>query len=63
MRYYFVQRHGYITTEENVKGWFSKECNQNMFTNKRDAISAAKKQVKAEIHLLKERLKGLRCKS
>ena len=62
MKYYFVDHLGYITTEENVKGWFSKECNPNMFINKRAAISVAKKRIKAEIHLLKERLKGLRCK-
>lgn len=63
MEYYFVEQDGYITTEENVKGWFSKECNPNMFTNKKDAISAAKKQIKAEIVMLKERLNELRCKS
>lgn len=62
MNYYFVQPHGYIITEENVKGWFSKEVNPNMFTNKKDAISTAKKQIKAEMHLLKQRLKELRCK-
>lgn len=62
MKYYFVQPHGYITTEDASKGWFTKEVHQNMFTNKKDAISAAKKQIKAAIHLLKERLKELRCK-
>ncbi len=61
MKYYFVDRIGRVITEEAPEGWFSKECNQNMFTNKKDAISAAKKQIKAEIHLLKERLKELRC--
>jgi len=59
MNYYFVGPYGYITTEEAVKDWFSKECNPNMFTNKKAAISAAKKQIKAEIHLLKEKLKEL----
>jgi len=63
MKYYFVKPCGYITTEENVRGWFSKDTNPNMFTNKKAAISAAKKQIKAEIVLLKERLKELRCKS
>ena len=63
MNYYFVERTGRIVTEENVKGWFAKDTNPNMFTNKKDAISAAKKQIKAEIHLLKERLKELRCES
>ena len=62
MKYYFVERIGRIVTEENVKGWFSKEHNPNMFTNKKDAISAAKKQIKAEIVMLKERLKELGCK-
>ena len=60
---YLVDRIGRIITAEAPKGWFTKEVNQNMFTNKKDAISAAKKQVKAGIHLLKERLKELRCKS
>lgn len=63
MKYYFVDRIGRITTEDAPKGWFTKEVHQNMFTNKKDAISAAKKQVKAEIVLLKERLKELGCKS
>ena len=63
MEYYFVESDGYITTEENVKGWYSQEHNPNMFTNKKDAISAAKKQIKAAIHLLEERLKDLGCKS
>ena len=63
MKYYFVERVGRVVTEYAPKGWFSKECNPSRFTNKKDAISAAKKQIKAEIHLLKERLKELRCKS
>ena len=63
MKYYFVDHIGRILTEDAPKGWFTKEVHQNMFTNKNDAISAAKKQIKAEIHLLKERLKELRCKS
>ena len=63
MKYYFVDRIGRIATEEAPKDWFTKERNPNMFTNKKDAISAAKKQIKAEINLLKERLKELRCKS
>lgn len=57
---YFVDRIGRIITAEAPKGWFTKEVNQNMFTNKKDAISAAKKQIKAEIHLLKGRLKALK---
>ena len=60
MKYYFVDRIGGVITEEAPKGWFTKEVHQNMFTNKKDAISAAKKQIKAEIVLLKERLKELR---
>ena len=62
MKYYFVERIGRIVTDEAPKGWFTKECNPNMFTNKKDALSAAKKQIKAEINLLKERLKELKCK-
>ena len=60
MKYYFVDRIGRVITEEAPKGWFTKEVHPNMFTNKKDAISAAKKQIKAEIVLLKERLKELR---
>ena len=60
MKYYFVDRIGRVITEEAPKGWFTKEVHPNMFTNKKDAISAAKKQIKAGIHLLKERLKELR---
>ena len=63
MKYYFVDRIGRILTEDAPKGWFTKEVHQNMFTNEKDALSAAKKQIKAAIHLLKERLKELRCKS
>ena len=63
MKYYFVERIGRIVTDEAPKGWFTKKYTPNMFTNKKDAISAAKKQIKAEIHLLKERLKEVRCKS
>jgi len=63
MKYYFVDRIGRIVTEEAPKDWFTKEVHQNMFTNKKDALSSAKKQIKAAIHLLKERLKELRCKS
>ena len=63
MKYYFVDRIGRIITGGAPKGWFAKDTIPNMFTNKKDAISAAKKQVKAEIHLLEERLKGLRCES
>ena len=57
---YFVDRIGRIVTEEAPKGWFTKEVHQNMFTNEKDALSAAKKQIKAAINLLKERLKELR---
>lgn len=63
MKYYFVDLVGRVTTEEAPRGWFTKYTNPNMFTNKKDALSAAKKQIKAEINLLKERLKELRCKS
>ena len=63
MKYYFVERIGRIVTDEAPKGWFTKEVHQNMFTNKKDALSAVKKQIKAEIHLLKQRLKELRCES
>lgn len=61
MKYYFVERIGRITTEYAPKDWFINDTHPNMFTNKKDAISAAKKQIKAEIVLLKERLKELKC--
>ena len=60
MKYYFVDRIGRVLTEDAPKDWFTKERNPNMFTNKKEAISAANKQIKAEIVLLKERLKELR---
>ncbi len=63
MKYYFVDHIGSILTEDAPKGWFTKEVHQNMFTNKKDAISTAKKQIKAEITTLKGRLKELKCKS
>ena len=60
MKYYFVERVGRVVTEDAPKDWFINDTHPNMFTNKKDAISAAKKQIKAEIHLLKERLKEIK---
>ena len=60
MIYYFVDQVGDITTEENVKGWYEKSHNPDMFTTKREAIARAKKNVKEMIKELEEKLVELR---
>jgi hypothetical protein len=58
MIYYFVSEDGdSIVTEENVRGWFTKELNQNMFTQRRKAVAEAKRRIKARIAELKALLK------
>ena len=58
MIYYFVSWEGdQITTEDNVKGWFDKENNPDMFTQKKLAIAEARRRLKARIAELKQTLK------
>ncbi len=55
MIYYFVSPDGdELTVEENVKGWFSKEYNPEMFTVKRKAQVEQRRRIRARIAELKE---------
>ncbi len=61
MIYYFLSEDGdSIVTEENVRGWFTKELNQNMFTQRRKAVAEAKRRIKARIAELKALLKDMK---
>lgn len=61
MIYYFVSPDGdYVETEDNVRGWFDKKLNPNMFTVKREAIAEQKRRIKARIAELQETLRELR---
>jgi hypothetical protein len=53
--YYFVSPDGdEIQVEDNVKGWYSKKSNPEMFTQRRQAIAEARRRLKARIAELKE---------
>ena len=61
MIYYFVSPDGDILeTEENVKGWFSKDFNQNMFTQRRQAVAEQKRRMKVRIAELQQLIKELK---
>ena len=63
MIYYFVSPDGDILeTEENVKGWFSKDFNQNMFTQRRQAVAEQKRRMKVRIAELQQLIKELKSK-
>jgi len=50
MIYYFVKWDGSaVATEDNVRGWFDKRNNPDMFTVKRQAIAEQKRRLKARI--------------
>jgi hypothetical protein len=60
MIYYFVDPDGkFIDTEDNVKGWFDKQFNPNMRTNKRDALRLQKRLLKEHIAELQAILETL----
>jgi hypothetical protein len=61
MIYYFVVGDGdYIETEDNVRSWYEKTVNPNMFTVKREAVAEQKRRIKARIAELTEVLEGLK---
>ena len=61
MTYYFVSPDGDILeTEENVKGWFSKDLNPNMFTQRRQAVAEQKRRMKVRIAELQQLIKELK---
>jgi len=60
MLYYFVSPDGdYLETEDNVKGWFDKKFNPDMYTVKREAIAEQKRRIKLRIKELEGVLKEL----
>ena len=60
MIYYFVKWDGYLSSEDNVKGWYESMDGGDIFTNHRKAIIEARKRTKARIAELKEYLEELK---
>lgn len=61
MLYYFVSDDGdYVYTEEQDRGYFQKEFNHNMFTQKKQLIAEQKRRIKARILELQKTLEGLK---
>ncbi len=60
MIYYFVSRDGeYLEIEDAPRGYFSKQRNPNMRTNKREAERLQKQMLKARIAELQKILEEL----
>lgn len=57
MKYYFVDFEGeVISEEEQVKGYYSKDINPEMFISRKAAVREAKRQLKIKIKELQEQL-------
>ncbi len=57
MKYYFVDFEGeVISEEEQVKGYYSKDINPEMFISRMAAVKEAKRQLKYKIKELQEQL-------
>lgn len=59
MIYYFVTEDGLIETEDAPRGYFSKESNPHMLTQKKQAIAQAKTNISSKIAELEQRLMDL----
>lgn len=58
MIYYFVEYDGMlITEEENVRGYFTKAVNPNMFTKRELAVKDAIDQIKCKMKGMQMQLK------
>ena len=61
MIYYFVSLDGdYIKEEENVRGWYERAYNANLFTVRRKAEAEAIRRMKLRIAELKALIKEMK---
>ena len=61
MIYYFVSADGAgIEEDEQVRGWFDKKNNPDMFTVRRKAVAEARRRLKARIAELNDIFKELK---
>ena len=61
MIYYFVSLDGdELETEDAPPGYFIKESNPDMFTQRKAAVAEQKRRIKARIEELKSVLEGLK---
>ena len=61
MIYYFIKWDGYLSSEDNAKGWYETMNGGDIFTDRKKAIAEARKRTKARIAELKEYYKELKC--
>lgn len=61
MIYYFVSHDGdCLVTEDAPRDYFTKECNPDMFTQRKAAVAEQKRRMKARITELKSALEDLK---